>query len=457
MNRASRLASRFSLRLRLTFLAAAAAAVVLTVGALLLYGGLRSAIDDAVTTELRVRAGDVAAGRDPRGPLPAGGGLITQLLTSDGDVLQPPGADPLATPAEIRDVRGEVVLDRPIPGIGAHARLLLHPVEPDRTPRTVVAVAGSTAPIQRAQERLVIVLGAAGPAMVVAVAAMAWLLTGAALRPVSRMTRTAQTISLRKPGTRLPQPAGRDEIANLAGTLNAMLARIAGTIAHERAFIDDASHELRSPLAVLRGELELGRLELGEEQDPARTRAVLDSALEETDRLVALTERLLVLARADAGRLVGAGEVVALDDLVSRVVGRIRTEHVEVQARVGDTSAFADPVALEQLLGNVITNAAAWATSRVGVQAVPEDGVVVMQIADDGPGFDTTVLDRVFDRFSRADSSRSRADGTGLGLAIVAAIAEALGGSVTARNGPPLGGAVVEIRIPGVVRSTGRA
>lgn len=456
MSRASRLASRFSLRLRLTFLAAAAAAVVLTMGALLLYGGLRSAIDDAVTTELRVRALDVAAALDLGAPLPAGGGLITQVLTSDGRILQPPEADPLPTMAELRTLGDELVFDRPIAGIGADARLLLRRVESSRSPRTLVAVAGSTGPIRRAQERLVIVLGAAGPAMVTAVAAMAWVLTGAALRPVSRMTKTAQTISLRQPDARLPQPAGRDEIANLARTLNAMLGRIADTMAHERAFIDEASHELRSPLAVLRGELELGRLELGEEQHPARTRALLGSALEETDRLVALTERLLLLARADAGRLVGASEVVALDDLVRRVVGRVPTERVEVEATLGDMSAFADPVALEQLFANVITNAAAWARSRVEVQAVPERGVVVVQVADDGPGFDKSMLDRVFDRFSRADTTRARSDGTGLGMAIVAAIAEAVGGSVTARNGPPLGGAVVEIRIPSAGTSTGR-
>ena len=456
MSSASQLASRFSLRLRLTFLAAAGAAVVLTAGALLLYGGLRSAIDDAVTTELRVRAQDVAANLDLGAPLPAGGGLITQVLTGDGRVLQPPEVDPLPTTSEIGALGDELVLDRPIPGIGSHGRLLLQPIQADDGHRTLVAVAGSTAPIRRAQERLVIVLGAAGPAMVTAVATMAWLLTGAALRPVSRLTRTAQTLSLRHPDTRLPQPAGRDEIANLARTLNAMLGRIADTMAHERAFIDDASHELRSPLAVLRGELELGRLELREEQDPARTRAVLDSALEETDRLVALTERLLVLARADAGRLVGSKEVVALDDLLRRVVGRMSTDHVEVEARVGDMWAYADPAALEQLLANVITNAAAWATSRVVVQASLEDGVVVMQIADDGPGFDTSILDRVFDRFSRADTTRTRSDGTGLGLAIVAALADALGGSVAARNGPPLGGAVVEIRIASAATSTGQ-
>lgn len=152
MSRASQLASRFSLRLRLTFLAAAAAAVVLTAGALLLYGGLRSAIDDAVTTELRVRAQDVAANLDLGAPLPAGGGLITQVLTGDGRVLQPPEADPLPTTSEISAAADELIFDRAIAGIGAHARLLLAPIQSDAQ-RTVVAVAGSTAPIRGGTRR----------------------------------------------------------------------------------------------------------------------------------------------------------------------------------------------------------------------------------------------------------------------------------------------------------------
>jgi two-component system OmpR family sensor kinase len=446
------LASRFSLRLRLTFLAAAAAAAVLTAGALLLYGGLRDVVDDAVTTELRVRAGDVAA--DLRAPLPLGGGLVTQVLTADGRVLQPPGAEALPTAAEIRAVHTELVVDRPVRGVGLHARLLVLTVEKAATGPTLVAVAGSTAPIRQAQDRLTIVLGVAGPAMVIAVAAMAWFLTGAALGPVSRMTRTARTISLRDPDARLPQPAGRDEIANLASTLNAMLDRIADTVSRERAFVDDASHELRSPLAVLRGELELGRLELWNNPDPARTRAVLDSALEETDRLAALTERLLVLARADAGHFVGAPTVVDLEELLQRAAGRVQDDHLTIHATAGGTSALVDRDALEQLLANVTANAAAWARSRIAVHARSEDGFAVIQVSDDGPGFDPRIQDRVFDRFSRADTARARSGGTGLGLAIVAAIAQALGGSVTAHNGPPLGGAVVEIRVPAAPAST---
>jgi signal transduction histidine kinase len=360
MSRVGLLSARFSLRVRLTVFAAAAAAVVLTVGALLLYDGLASALDNAVTAELRVRADDVAVEVAEGAPLPTGSDLITQVLTDDGRVLEPPADPPIASAAETRAAGSELIVDRPIAGIGTQARLLLRSVRLGDGTSAVVAVAGSTAPIERAQDRLVVVLGAAGPVMVMVVAAMAWLLTGAALRPVARMTRRAATISLREPDARLPQPRGRDEIAQLAATLNAMLDRIAETVAHERAFIDNASHELRSPLAVLRSELELARLELNDEHDSAEMRRTLDSGLEETDRLIALTERLLVLARADAGRLVGPPEAVDLDELLCRTVDRVDAGDVGVELRRRGAVALADPLAVEQLVTNLIANAARW-------------------------------------------------------------------------------------------------
>lgn len=445
-------------------LAAVGAAVVLPVAALVVYGGLLSAFDEAVTSELRVRADDVATDLQAGAPVPAGDRLVTQVLDAEGRVVVPAGAEPLVAADEI-DTDRELVMDRPITGIGDQARLLVRPIPAGGPDAALVAVAGSTASVRRAQERLVVVFGVAGPVLVASVAALAWLLTGSALRPVARMTRRAATLSLREPEARLPQPAGRDEIAELARTLNTMLDRIAGMVAHERALVDDASHELRSPLAVLRSELELARLGLREEPDPERIRAMLDSALEETDRLVALTEHLLVLARADAGRLVGAPEPVVLAEAADHIVRGLAAPDVEITLDL-DAVVLADPTAVERLLSNLIVNATRWADSRVLVTAAAAgdegdgdgrngrdggdggDGTVVIVVADDGAGFDPQLLERAFDRFSRADRTRNRRGGTGLGLAIAAAITGALGGRIAARNGPPLGGAVVEVRLP---------
>ena len=181
----------------------------------------------------------------------------------------------------------------------------------------VAVVATSTASLVQARDRLTIVLAVAGPILAAAIGAAAWIVTGAALRPVRRMTNEAATISMAESGRRLAQPAGEDEIAELGRTLNAMLARIETTIAHERAFIDDAAHELRSPIAVLRGELELTA------HDPGDADAVavgLASALEETDRLTRLSEDLLTLARADAGQL-------APGDTTTELLGAIHGRH----------------------------------------------------------------------------------------------------------------------------------
>ncbi|HLF41849.1 MAG TPA: histidine kinase dimerization/phospho-acceptor domain-containing protein, partial [Acidimicrobiia bacterium] len=311
---------RLSLRARLAALVAVVAVVVLTTGALALYQDLSSEVSDAITAELEVRLADMAGNLSsavPVGPGP----LIAQTVDARGAVLAPAGAPPLLTAAELAAaLRQQVRVDREVPGVGRHARLLAHPIGTVGGQPVIGVAATTTTALERARRRLVLVLGVAGPALTSAITLTAWLLAGAALRPVRRMAREAGTISMAQPGRRLPQPGGRDEIAELGRTLNQMLARIEATVAHERAFIDDASHELRTPIAVLRGELELAA------QDPVDAGAVADglrSALEETDRLGALTEDLLTLARADAGQLqVGSARTDVLD------AARTAAEHV---------------------------------------------------------------------------------------------------------------------------------
>jgi two-component system, OmpR family, sensor kinase len=435
-----------SLRTRLTVLTAVGAAIVITAGSLLLYSGLSSTLDDAVTAELRVRADDAAAELRAGAPPVVGGGLVTQVLTRSGRLIAPLGDDPLLSPAEARRVGREEIIDRPVPAIGDAARIVARPAGPG-APDQIVAVAGSTAPIQRAQDRLEVVVGVAGPIMAVVLAALAWVLTGAALRPVRRMSRRAATISLREPDARLPQPPGRDEIADLGRTLNQMLDRIEETIAHERAFVDDASHELRTPLAVLRGELELARLELDDHNDPARTADALESGMEETDRLARLTEHLLALARADAGHLVARVEPIPLQKFAVEAAQVIDRDRLSLDVEGEEVIAAADPLSLGQLVLNLLVNANGFARHRIRIDTSRNGDKAVLRVSDDGPGFDAALLGREFDRFSRGDSARGRG-GAGLGLSIVAAVTQALEGQVDAGNGPPLGGAWVEVRLP---------
>ena len=229
-----------------------------------------------------------------------------------------------------------------------------------------------------------------------------------------------------------------------------MLDRIEETVAHERAFVDDASHELRTPIAVLRGELELARLELAEGHEPADSIEAIDSALEETDRLARVAEHLLVLARADAGRLSDGHERIAVMAATARVVDRLGIDEVRLRVTGVETHVLGDPDLLDQLITNLVTNAARFARAKVLLE-IQADGDVLLRVADDGPGFAPALLDRALDRFSRAEASRTRGirgSGAGLGLAIVAAIVESMEGRIDLSNGAPLGGACVDIHLP---------
>jgi signal transduction histidine kinase len=443
-------APSLSLRARLTILLFAGTIGVLAVAAIALYLDVRTEANNAVTAELRVHAADIAAnptnaGRHVRG-------LVSQLIDRHDQVEYPAGDTPLLSPAELAIARRhELIIDRNVEDIGDQARLLARPI---RKTGEVVIAAASTAVPRRATRRLALLLGIGGPLLVAAITGTGWLLAGAALRPVRRMAREATNISLIEPGRRLPQPPGNDEIAELGRTLNQMLGRIESTLAHERAFVDDASHELRTPIAVLRGELEL--LTLGP-SDPHTIDQGLRSALEETDRLTRLTDGLLVLARADAGQITASAGATEVLDAAARAARRIPVrEGITVDVGGEDVTVQADPSWIEEIVTNLVSNAMKYATGRVSVRVTSGNGYASLQVADDGGGFPPALLDRAFDRFARADAVRGRDDGgAGLGLAIVASIARALGGEVRAANGEPLGGALVEVTLPGVTLERG--
>lgn len=447
------LTSRVSLRVRLILLAAVVSAVVFTSGALFLYVGLSNSLDDAVTAELRVRSDDMLAEMARSGgavPALLGEGPPTQILSGEGEVLEPAGEQPLLVGADVDQAgQHEVVVDQAVDQVGTNARILATPAEtPDGT-EVIVVVAGSTGPVVAARERLAVVLGVAGPIMVLLAVVASWVFIGAALRPVRRMTRRADTISLEDPQARLPEPPGADEIAELGHTLNRMLDRIAATIEHERAFIDDASHELRTPLAVLRGEIELALLDLRESNGPEEVQKALASAIDETDRLAELANHLLMLARADAGDLASYDEPVALLDLVQRVVERADEGSSTIEVIGDDVVVAGDPTALEQVVTNLVTNAVRWSRSRVIATVRAKDKSALLEISDDGPGFSPDIVDRATDRFVRAGAARTRdSGGSGLGLAIVAAVVGAHGGKVVVGNGKKLGGAWVRVRLP---------
>jgi len=254
----------------------------------------------------------------------------------------------------------------------------------------------------------------------------------AALRPVERMRR--QAAGMAEPSGRLPVGPADDEIGRLGTTLNEMLARIEEAYERERAFVADASHELRTPLAILKAELELA---LREGRSVEELQVALRSAAEETDRLVALAEDLLVLARVEEGRLPVRPEPLDAATLLRRFGPAEAPPGLAVQA---------DPQRLDQALRNLVDNARRYGGAHIELAAERINGSVELHVRDDGPGFPPDFLDTAFERFTRADPARGRG-GTGLGLAIVDVIARAHGGTAGARNRES-GGADVWIALP---------
>jgi signal transduction histidine kinase len=436
-----------SLRARLTIVLFLGAVSAMAVASGLLYREVRVTVDNAITNELRLRAGDLAT-TIPEGQQPTVAHVVGQVVDPSDHVRFPANTESLLDARQLAAARKHpVIIDEPVEGVGREARVFARPAGPPGPPGWVVIAASSTEAAERSSRRIALLLGLGGPVLVAAITFAGWLLAGAALRPVRRMAREATTISLVEPGRRLPQPPGNDEIAELGRTLNKMLERIENTLAHERAFVDDASHELRTPIAVLRGELELATLSL---DDPAAIAQGLQSALEETDRLTRLTDGLLVLARADAGEITASLSETDVRGCADAIVRRLPHPDSIVVEVTGDAAmVHADPNWVEEIVTNLLSNALRYAHRHVVVDVARHDGRVRLRVADDGNGFSPTLVDRVFDRFARADNVRGRDDGgTGLGLAIVASIVHALRGDVRASNGPPLGGAVVDVELP---------
>ena len=266
-----------------------------------------------------------------------------------------------------------------------------------------------------------------------------------ALNPVERMRRRASTEAA-DASFRLPVPDTRDELARLAETLNDLFARVQTGVERERRLIADASHELRTPLSqlLLRVDLALSR-----ERSPDDLRTALVDLRQDTQRLVRLANDLLLIARADDGRLPIRPEPIAILELAAESAGRFeesaRREGRRIQLDIDAALALrADRDRLAQALDNLIDNAIRHGSGTVTVSATAQPTAVAIEVHDEGTGFDGDFAEHAFDRFTTAYTGRSEG-GSGLGLAIVAAIAAAHGGHARALEGP---GGAIEIVLP---------
>ena len=437
--------SRLPIRARLTLVFALAMAVVLVLAGSLVYVSVAGNLNTALDEQLRSRAQDVSAlvRRDgslesTSGTLVEHGESFAELLSSSGGVLDstaPGGTRSLLSPSELNRARHKAIFfNRPsVPGLDESARLLALPVV--RGSNKVVLIVGATRE-NRAETlrslRNAFLIG--GPLALILASLAGYGLAGAALRPIEAMRRRAADISATSLDDRLPVPPTQDEVSRLGETLNAMLARIGDGLARERRFVADASHELRTPLALLKTELELALRR-------ARTTEELESAIraaaEDTERLSRIADDLLLLARAEQGRVPIKREAVDVADVLETVAERFRPraqlEQRDLSVAPGDPLVVkGDRVLLEQALGNMVDNAFSHGAGPITLSADRRNGSAELHVRDEGGGFAADFLARAFERFSRGQKTST--DGSGLGLAIVETIADAHEGHAHAAN-----------------------
>lgn len=434
--------SRFrGVRWRTTLAATLVVAAFLAAAGLVFALAQRHQLESAITDAATDQASDVASDLATEGAaadLGAGGGdqSLVQIVSSSGQVLSASAS-----------VEGEppVVSARPRPGSTRTIRSRSLPIEEGEefvvvargasTPDgpVVVLVAQSLELVDESTEVVARLLLIGYPVVLLAVGLSSYWLAGRALAPVeairSRVARVEGTSEL---DARVPVPAGDDEIARLAVTMNAMLERLQTGSDRQRRFVGDASHELRSPLATIRAAHEIALLHPGHGGAEASR-----DVLAELDRLDRLVSDLLLLARADEHGLRFRNVDVDLDDLVTGEAHRLGAlGQVSVSVQAPPVRVQGDPVQLGRALRNLADNAARHADRTVVLRLRVAGDCAVVEVEDDGPGVDEADRDRIFERFVRLDTSRARASGgTGLGLAIAREIVSAHGGRLTVEPG----------------------
>jgi signal transduction histidine kinase len=474
---------RRGLRSRVTMTAAAGLLIAFAAADLLLYSALRASLTKTVDDSARQAANQVVAlinSQPLPDPVPVSAGTVTiQVLSPEGQIIDvSSGADrlvPLVSPAKAvasAHSGAPVTVDGSPFGLPPQLRVVAATAADGSI--VVAAVSYSSAHASLAVVERALWFGT--PLLFLLFTGAIWLAVGSTLRPITLLRQGAAAVSATGVPQALPVPAARDEVRSLALTLNGMLSRLSLARQRQRDLVSDTAHELRSPIASMRTQLEVALDHPGLQDWEVTARDVHADVL----RLARLAEDLLVLARlderADADDTTrGASSAIAdLADVSACVVKRYAGARVPVTlaAPSGPCPVRGDAAALDRVLVNLIDNAVRYAKSRVTVTVGPADGraggssegfaegFAELAVTDDGPGIPDTDLERAFGRFTRLDPARSRdseADGgAGLGLAIVRATAQAFGGTarLEAASASPDGGqpglrAVVRLPVAG--------
>ncbi len=313
------------------------------------------------------------------------------------------------------------------------------------TGRYTVIVGGGSESAEATVATVALLLAIAAPAISAVAGLVSFRLTKRSLRSVEAIRSQVSEISAAQLAERVSVPVQNDEISALARTMNAMLARIEAAHAAQRRFVGDASHELRSPLATIITALDVAQ-DYPETLDDELRNGTL---VPEAHRMQTLIDDLLLLARADEGALLLHRNIIDLDALTEAEAIRLRRDtDLTIDLDVEETAIVGDLNGVSRIIRNLVDNAAHHASSVIRLEVHPLGATASLTVADDGPGIAEADRVRVFDRFVRLDTDRSRdGGGTGLGLPIVAEIVSAHGGVVRIDERPG-GGTRVTVTLP---------
>jgi two-component system OmpR family sensor kinase len=455
-----------SLRLKVTLGFTVVMGVLLFALGVFIYDRFRSSLDASLNAGLRARTADVHAfveqaneglevGR--RGSLSVAPSDFVQVLTPGAKIVQQTAGIPrvalLDASQRVRASAGPIwVTGTPDVAIG-RVRMLATPVRAQGVSMLIVAGV-SLRERDAALSRLLAVMLLGGPVALLVASLLGYGVASISLRGVEAMRAKASQLSLGEPGGRLPVPRAADELRRLALTLNEMLQRNEAAYSRQRRFVADASHELRSPLTVLKAEIEVALAGGGTAKE---LRAALMSADAEVDHVSQVAYDLLTLAQADDGQLAIERSEMPVGELFQRLHRRFERRAASQQralhlANAPDLNVFVDPLRVEQALANLMENALRHGRGAITISAAPaENGLLGLHIADEGAGFPQDYLEVAFERFSRPDRARTE-PGSGLGLSIVRSIARVHGGEAYIANRAD-GGADAWVTLPCVAPS----
>jgi signal transduction histidine kinase len=435
-----------SLRARITIVATTLFAAAVVSGTIVLIIVLRVALINGIDSSASKTAADIATlvqrGNAPHTLLSGSGGVdYVQIVdANDAVVANSPGADAtrsMLRPNELAQQHdgGHRTISGEWAGINAQLRVTAVPVGSE-----TVLVGTSLGRVEQSVHVLRVLALILVPLGILLMGLATYWIVRRTLQPVAGLRQGAEEITVAGlADQRLPVPDAQDEVQRLAVTLNAMLDRIDAATKRQRTFVGDAAHELRSPLASLRVQLEVA-----ERLPPEDWNAVLRDSLADVGRLELLVDDLLAMARLDeAGGVLRRHEMVELDVLVTETVAGYAQARVPVTVTTAPMIVNGDPDGLRRVVVNLTDNAVRYARTCVSVSVsagrhMAGQPTVQLEVTDDGPGIPAHERQRVFDRFYRVGGSRSReSGGTGLGLPIVRDLVRAHGGTVRLADNQP--------------------